>query len=144
MQNTHISDRDGSNLLRNVSKCSFAAKKMKRRWDQTENRLPLLNGRERRGQRAGSGMSKYPKSWICHASHCLRSGVETAADILGGLHLSHICMHPSMAPLLWWEPQYHSPQLPLSPACPGGGRAGATQPNLGPWTGPSVNHKQNI
>ena len=58
MQNTHISDRAGSKLLRNVSKCSFTAKRMMRRWDQAENRLSLLKGRERRGQRAASGMSK--------------------------------------------------------------------------------------
>lgn len=99
MQNTGISDRAGLKLLRNVSKCSFAAKRMKGRWDQTEIRLCLLNRRERGGQRAASGMSSYPKSCICHASCCLRSGAETTADILGGwLSHLHVPLHgPSPA-----------------------------------------------
>lgn len=90
MQNTGISDRTGLKLLKNVIKCSFAAKRMKGRQDQTEIRLCLLNRGEKGGQRASYGVSSYPKSYICHASHCLRSGAETAADILGGLLSSHL------------------------------------------------------
>lgn len=83
-----------------------------------------------------------PEKLDLPCQHCLRSGVEAVADILGELLSSHTHVCPFMASLLHLEPQCHHLKLHLSPACPGDGRAGATPANPGPWTGPRVKHRQ--